>query len=57
MALRQNAIDYQHKYPQAAKAALEDFYIDDGLSGEDTVDKAIDLQGICNLYSRWDVSA
>ena len=44
MALRQNALDYQHEYPQAAKAALDDFYIDDGLSGEDTVDKAIHLQ-------------
>ena len=48
MALRQNALDYQHKYPQAAKAALDDFYIDDGLTGEDTADDAIRLQ--------WDIS-
>ena len=37
-------MDYQHKYPQAAKAALDDFYIDDGLTGEDTADDAIGLQ-------------
>ena len=31
MALKQNALDFQQEYPQAAQAALNCFYVDDGL--------------------------
>ena len=44
MALEQNAVDYQQKFPQAANGALEAFYVDDGLVGADSVDSAIQLQ-------------
>ena len=44
MALKQNAKDHQQEYLQASKAASEDFYVDDGLTREDTVDKATNLQ-------------
>ena len=45
MALRQNALNLQEKYPQAAQAALDCFYVDDGLVGEDSVDDAVCLRG------------
>lgn len=41
MDVKQNAIDLALDYPMAAK---ESFYIDDGLTGADTVDEAIELQ-------------
>ena len=44
MALKQNALDHQQKYPQAAKAALEAFYVDDCLVGADSADSAIHLR-------------
>ena len=44
VALKQNALDYQQKYPQAANATLEAFYVDDGLVEADSVDRAIHLQ-------------
>ena len=44
MALKQNALDYQQKYPQAANAALEAFYVDDGPVGADSVESVIHLQ-------------
>ena len=44
MAVKQNALDHQQKYPQAVKAALEAFYVDDDLVGADSVDSAIHLQ-------------
>ena len=45
MAMRQNAMDYQRKCPLAAQTVMNDFYIDDGLDGEDTcsIDEAIKL--------------
>ena len=44
MVLKQNALNLQQKYPRAAKAALECFYVDDGLVGADSVEEAICLQ-------------
>ena len=43
MALRKNALDNQQKFPQAAKATLESFYVDDGLIGADSVENTIYL--------------
>ena len=44
MAIKQNAIDLAPDYPLAAKVVDESFYVDDGLTGADTVDEAIELQ-------------
>ena len=53
MALRRNVLDHQQEYPQAAKVAMESFYVDDGLVGADSVDDAIclreDLQKLFSL--------
>ena len=53
MALRQNVLDHQREYPQAAKVAMELFYVDDGLAGAHSVDDEIrpreDLQKLFSL--------
>ena len=53
MALRRNVLDHQQEYPQAAKVAMESFYVDDGLVGADSVNEAIclreDLQKLFSL--------
>ncbi|XP_017491315.1 PREDICTED: uncharacterized protein LOC108379473 [Rhagoletis zephyria] len=43
-ALRQLCIDEQHTYPRAADAAIHAFYVDDILTGANTLSEAIDLQ-------------
>ena len=44
MAVRQNADDHANEFPLAAKAVQDSFYVDDGLTGSDTVAKAITLR-------------
>ena len=44
MSVRHNAADLAHKYPLAAKAVDESFYVDDGLTGADSTQEAIELQ-------------
>ena len=44
MSVRQNAIDFAGNFPLAAKAVEESFYVDDGLTGADSVEVAIRLQ-------------
>ena len=44
MALKQNAMDYVHRFPLAAEVAQNDFYVDDGLTGADSIRAAISLQ-------------
>ena len=44
MARRQNAMDHQRKYPLAAQAVMDDFYVDDGLDGADSIDETIKLR-------------
>ena len=44
MAVKQNAMDYALDYPLAAKAVEHNFYVDDGLSGTDSIAEAIVLQ-------------
>ena len=52
MALRQNVLDHQHDYPQAAKVAMDSSYADDGLVGADFVVDAIRLrEGLQELFS------
>ncbi len=45
MSVKQNALDFEMEYPQAAEAVKTSFYVDDGLTGADSVDQAIQLQG------------
>ena len=42
MAVKQNARDFALKYPLAFNAVNESFYVDDGLSGADSVEEAIE---------------
>ena len=44
MAVKQNALDFVLKYPLAAKIVDESFYVDDALTGADTVEEAIETQ-------------
>ena len=44
MALKQNAIDYKESHPQAYQVVLNSFYVDDGLTGADSIDEAIKLR-------------
>ncbi|XP_064382855.1 uncharacterized protein LOC135331570 [Halichondria panicea] len=44
MAVKQNAIDHAMEYALAAKSVDTSFYVDDGLTGADTVQEAIELQ-------------
>ena len=44
IAMRQNALDHQKKYPLAAHTILDSFYVDNSLDGKDSVDEAIKLQ-------------
>ena len=50
MAIKQNAIDLVHEYPQASQMVEESFYVDDCLTGADNVEDTIrlhhQLQGI-----------
>ena len=53
MAVKQNAIDFVHKYPAAAEVVEKSFYVDDCLTGADDNETATILQGqLQNLFSR-----
>ena len=42
--MRLKALDHQGKYPLAAQAVTDDFYLDDSLDGTDSIDEAIKLR-------------
>lgn len=44
MAMKQNALDFTTVFPQAAIAVENSFYVDDGLTGANSVSDAIELQ-------------
>ena len=53
MALKQNALDLAHQYPLAAKAVNLSFYVDDTLTGADSVEEAVALQQqLLELFDR-----
>ena len=53
MSVKQNAIDFALEYPQAMNAVEKSFYVDDGLTGADSIEKAIELQRqLQHLFSR-----
>lgn len=45
MCVKQNAIDFESQYPQAAKQVKTSFYVDDYLGGADSQQEAVKLQG------------
>ncbi len=52
MAVKQNALDFALEYPQAAEVVKKCFYVD-GLTGADSVQEAIKLQGqLQDLFSK-----
>ena len=44
MSVRQNAIQLVMKFPEVIKVVKSSFYVDDGLTGSDTIVDAISLQ-------------
>ena len=44
MAVKQNAADYAHEYPLASKVVDEAFYVDDCLTGVNSVEEGIELR-------------
>jgi len=52
MAVLQNANNLSSKYPLAAQAVNTSFYVDDCLTGEDTIPAAIELRSqLSNLFT------
>ena len=55
MCVQQNALDFASEYPLAAKAVEDPFYVDDGLSGADSNEEAIEMhQQLQNLFDEVD---
>jgi hypothetical protein len=53
MSLQQNASDLAHEFPLAVQAVHQSFYVDDGLTGADSVSGAVALQEeLQNLFTR-----
>ena len=53
MSVKQNALDFALEYPQAVTAVEKSFYVDDGLTGADSVEEALQLQKqLQELFSR-----
>lgn len=44
MSVHENAIQLPMKFPEVIKVVRSSFYVDDGLTGADTVDDAVSLQ-------------
>ena len=42
--MMQNATAHRRKHPLTAQAVINDFYVDDGLDGTDSIDEAIKLR-------------
>ena len=53
MAVKQNALDHAVEFPRAAKVVDKSFYVDDCLSGADSVSEAVALQSeLHSLFSK-----
>ena len=53
MSVKQNVLDFALGYPQAVDAVEKSFYVDDGVTGADTMEKAIELQRqLQDLFAR-----
>lgn len=51
MSVKQNVADLSHQYPLAAAAVEQSFYVDDALTGADSVEGAIELQNQLHSYA------
>ena len=52
MVVLQNANDHSSQYPLAAQTVKKSFYVDDCLTGEDTIPAVIELQShLRNLFT------
>ena len=53
MSVKQNAVDYGVEYPLAERSVNTSFYVDDGLTGANSVQEAIELQHqLQDLFSK-----
>lgn len=53
MSVKQNSIDLVHEFPLAAKMVEQSFYVDDGLMGANSIERAVDLRKeVQALFSR-----
>ena len=53
MCVKQNALDFAMEYPLAAKAVEDAFYVDDGITGADSIEGAIELHHqLQSLFSK-----
>ena len=53
MCLKQNAADFACTHPLATEVVNQSFYVDDGLTGADTTEQAIELQKqLQDLFAR-----
>ena len=53
MCVKQNALDLSMEFPLAARAVEDSFYVDDGLTGADSIEEAIDLHSqLQGLFDR-----
>ena len=65
LCVKRNADDYGHKYPLAAKIVDDSFYVNDCLTGADSVEESIEvhqqLQGLFSeaefLLRKWNSSS
>ena len=65
MCVKRNATDFAHKYPLAAKIVEDSFYVDDCLTGADSVEEGVEihrqLQGLFSeaefLLRKWNSSS
>ena len=54
MCVKQNALNHALTLPHAAKVVEKSFYVDDALTGADSLEKAIELQReLQDLFSEW----
>ena len=55
MSIKRNATDLANEYPLAANAVNDSFYVDDGLTGADSIEQAMELQKqLQNMFLRGD---
>ena len=55
MAVKQNAMDHMHEFPLAAKVVEQAFYVDDCLTGVDSIEEGIELcRQLRELFARGD---
>ena len=43
MGVKQKSLDFAVDFPLAAKAVIDSFYVDNGLTGADSIDQAVEL--------------